>query len=85
MQKGDYLLSCPMKTGQHWVWEIMSMLKAGSATYIQSEKETSWIDVESLDDIYKGYENPRVLCTHLGLSWLPKSFRYNRPDLYSSN
>ena len=75
MEEGDYLLVCPVKAGQHWTWEIMSMLIAGKAEYINSTKEFSWLDATPLDEIQKRYPKPRVLCTHVSLGWMPDSFR----------
>lgn len=76
MEKGDFLLCNPAKTGQHWVWEIMNMLKTGSAAYIKGEKEDSWLDVRSMEEIQEKHERPRVLCTHQALRWLPTHFKY---------
>ena len=75
MEEGDYLLVCPIKAGQHWMWEIMSMLLSGKAEYIRTVKEFSWLEATALDDIHDKYAKPRVLCTHLALSWIPGSFR----------
>lgn len=75
MEEGDFLLYCPAKTGQHWTWEIMSMLVAGKAEYIYSGKVGSWIDVNKLENVYSRFSRPRVLCTHLSLSRIPDNFR----------
>lgn len=74
MEKGDYLLSCPVKTGQHWVYDIMSMLVAGEATYREYGKESQWIDVAPINKIYEEHEKPRILCTHITPGWLPDKF-----------
>ena len=81
MEKGDFLLCSPMKTGQHWMWEIMNMLLAGKAEHIKYIKESSWIDVASMDDINQQCEKPRVLCTHIPVGWLPDAFRYDQEKI----
>ena len=75
MEEGDYLLVRPMKTGQHWMWEIMNMLIAGKAQYVKTDKDFSWLEGTPLDAIQERYAKPRVLCSHLALSWLPEGFR----------
>lgn len=72
MEEGDYLLSCPMKTGQHWAFEIMSMLLAGEAKYVAHGKEASWFDIAPTEKLYKEHKKPRVLCTHITPGWLPE-------------
>ena len=74
MEKGDYLLCSPVKTGQHWVYEIMRMLLAGEATYKGHGKESLWIDMMPINKIYEEHKKPRILCTHITPGWLPEKF-----------
>lgn len=74
MEEGDFLLSCPVKTGQHWVYEIMSMLVAGEARYREDGKESQWMDIAPIDKIYEEHKKPRILCTHITPGWLPEKF-----------
>lgn len=75
MDEGDVLLCSPAKTGQHWNFEIISMLLKGEAKYLTLGKESSWIDVRLLSDINRQVPQPRVICTHLPLTCVPRSFR----------
>ena len=75
MDEGDVLLCCPVKTGQHLNFEIISMLLSGKAEYADIVKEVAWVDIKPMSDIYSQVPQPRVICTHFGLSWLPTSFR----------
>ena len=75
MEEGDVLLCSPGKTGQHLNFEIISMLLAGKAEYSGIAKEATWIEIKPMSDIYSQVPQPRVMCTHLGLSWLPSTFR----------
>lgn len=74
LEEGDYLMSSSMKTGQHWVYEIMCMLLAGKATYTAQGKEASWIDIVPIEQMYQEHEKPRVLSTHITPGWLPEGF-----------
>ena len=79
MDEGDILLCCPTKTGQHWNFEIISMLLKGRAEYSTICKETSWMDIHPISMITKQVTPPRVLCTHLAMGCLPTSLRYTQP------
>ena len=83
MDEGDVLLCCPGKTGQHLNFEILNMLLRGNAEYMPIGKGATWFDVCPLSEIHEQVPQPRVLCTHLGLSWLPTSLRFVYPLLSS--
>ena len=74
LEEGDYLMSSSMKTGQHWVYEIMNMLLSGEAKYVAHGKEASWVDIAPMEKIYEEHKKPRVLCTHIAPGWLPGQF-----------
>lgn len=76
MDEGDVLLCSPVKTGQNWNFEIISMLLQGKAEYQSIGKVLTWFDVRPLSEIHEQVPRPRVICTHLGLSWLPTSLRF---------
>lgn len=71
MDEGDVLLCCPVKTGQHWNFEILRMLLDGKAEYSAQCKESLWIDIHPFSEICEQVPRPRVLCTHLPMSCVP--------------
>lgn len=75
LEEGDCLQVCPIKAGQHWTYEILTMLLNGKAQYTSVLKEESWIDKVPIEDLQEALPRPRVLCTHLALGWLPDGFR----------
>ena len=75
MEEGDYLIVSPRKMGQHWMWEIMNMLLAGKAEYMNREKNNFFMDVLPMQKILKEYQPPRVLCTHMSVATIPGNFR----------
>nr|KAG5694304.1 hypothetical protein BaRGS_032022 [Batillaria attramentaria] len=66
----DVFLCAFPKAGTHWVWEVMSMLKAGKAEHETRNKlqlMMEWVDVDKLDEM----PSPRIFNTHLPFSMLP--------------
>lgn len=60
------------------------MLTRGSAEYDPLPREAAWIDVRPLKDVLRDLPKPRVLATHVPLSYLPNNFRFVCSVLFSS-
>ncbi|KAL3842280.1 hypothetical protein ACJMK2_020311 [Sinanodonta woodiana] len=67
----DVLICTFRKSGTHWIWEIVSMLRKGKAEYDPKIKETAMLELLSKDQI-EALESPRNLNTHFPLRMLPK-------------
>ncbi|KAL3842281.1 hypothetical protein ACJMK2_020312 [Sinanodonta woodiana] len=67
----DVLICTYPKSGTHWIWEIVSMLRKGKAEYDTKIKETAMLEFISKDQI-EALESPRNLNTHFPLRMLPK-------------
>ncbi|KAL3842282.1 hypothetical protein ACJMK2_020313 [Sinanodonta woodiana] len=67
----DVLICTYRKSGTHWIWEIVSMLRKGKAEYDTKVKETAMLEFISKDQI-EALESPRNLNTHFPLRMLPK-------------
>ncbi|XP_053384469.1 sulfotransferase 1A1-like isoform X2 [Mercenaria mercenaria] len=65
-----YLATYP-KSGTHWVWEIIVMLRRGSAEYEPSPKEAVFLDFKGPDVIDK-VPSPRVLNCHWPCNLTPR-------------
>ncbi|XP_071116859.1 sulfotransferase 1B1-like isoform X2 [Haliotis cracherodii] len=57
-----YICSYP-KSGFHWIWEIVAMLRSGASTPIQELMEGHITDFMKLDDLER-QASPRTLTTH---------------------
>ncbi|KAK3605556.1 hypothetical protein CHS0354_013196 [Potamilus streckersoni] len=66
----DVLICTYPKSGTHWIWEIVSMLRKGKAEYDTKIKETAMLEFLSKDQI-EALESPRILNTHFSLRMLP--------------
>ncbi|KAK3605554.1 hypothetical protein CHS0354_013195 [Potamilus streckersoni] len=67
----DVLICTYLKSGTHWIWEIVFMLRKGKAEYNTKIKETAMLEFLSKDQI-EALESPRILNTHFPLHMLPK-------------
>ncbi|KAL3842283.1 hypothetical protein ACJMK2_020314 [Sinanodonta woodiana] len=67
----DVLICTYPKSGTHWIWEIVSMLRKGKAEYDTKIKVTAMLEFTSKDQI-EALESPRNLNTHFPLRMLPK-------------
>ncbi|KAL3842285.1 hypothetical protein ACJMK2_020316 [Sinanodonta woodiana] len=70
-REDDVLICTYPKSGTHWIWEIVSMLRKGKAEYDPRIKETAMLEFISKDQI-EAMESPRNLNTHFPLRMLPK-------------
>ncbi|XP_045176915.2 sulfotransferase 1B1-like [Mercenaria mercenaria] len=57
-----YLATFP-KSGTHWVWEILVMLRRGNAEYETKTKEAAFLDFQP-PEIVEAIPSPRVLNCH---------------------
>ncbi|XP_052769581.1 sulfotransferase 1A1-like [Mya arenaria] len=65
----DVFLFTSIKSGTHWVWEIVSMLYNGRAETIQKSKVTGMLEFPSDKE---AEASPRIFNTHLKPKYLPK-------------
>ena len=52
------------------------MLQSGKAEYKDFDMFGRWLDVAPYDGIIANQPSPRVLTSHLALSWLAPNLRY---------
>ncbi|XP_067938348.1 sulfotransferase 6B1-like [Watersipora subatra] len=76
-QEGDVLIYGYMKSGTHWLWEIIRMiLEEDSSVSEKGSKMDSFIECISLEDI-KAFSKPRILSSHLLPTGLPSELLKN--------
>ncbi|XP_033753349.1 sulfotransferase 1C2A-like [Pecten maximus] len=66
----DILICTYPKTGSNWVYEIISMLVQGHATYLKAFKTIGMLEVSDLAAL-ADMTSPRVLSTHVPFRHLP--------------
>ncbi|XP_067680681.1 sulfotransferase 1B1-like [Haliotis asinina] len=70
LRDDDVLIAAYPKCGTHWLWEIVTMLRAGNAEYQKEAKEVAMLGMpkyERADEL----PSPRVLNSHLHFRHLP--------------
>ncbi|KAL3843153.1 hypothetical protein ACJMK2_021104 [Sinanodonta woodiana] len=70
MRNDDVLLCAFMKSGTHWLWEIVQMLLRGNTEYETRTKLSAMIDIRTPEEL-DAIASPRVLNTHLPVDKLP--------------
>ncbi|XP_060570701.1 sulfotransferase 1B1-like isoform X2 [Ruditapes philippinarum] len=65
-----YLVTYP-KCGTHWVWEIISMLIAGSSEYLTNTKEAAFLDFQ-LPEMTEAIPSRRILNCHFPFKLTPR-------------
>lgn len=65
-----YLATFP-KSGTHWVWEILVMLRRGNAEYETKTKEAVFLDFQAAEEVHK-VPSPRVLNCHYPCKLSPR-------------
>ncbi|CAG5120022.1 unnamed protein product [Candidula unifasciata] len=64
IREDDVVLAGYLKTGTHWVWEILRMLLAGSTEVSDAEKDQGMIE-QTEQSVLDAMPSPRVLNTHI--------------------
>ncbi|XP_067680778.1 sulfotransferase 1C2-like [Haliotis asinina] len=71
LRADDVLIAAYPKCGTHWLWEIVTMLRAGNSEYNKKAKEIAMLGMpqtERADEL----PSPRVLNSHLNFRHLPE-------------
>eukprot|EP00105_Crassostrea_gigas_P039065 XP_019923213.1 PREDICTED: sulfotransferase family cytosolic 1B member 1 [Crassostrea gigas] len=73
----DVIITTYLKSGSHWVWEIICMLLQGTTSFVKEGKGSQFL--EALDDLnlINKMTSPRTLNTHLPYRWLPRKHLEN--------
>ncbi|KAK7093972.1 sulfotransferase 1B1-like [Littorina saxatilis] len=74
----DVLLCGYPKSGSHWLWEIVTMLKKGRAELAKDHMETTGFLMTSTASQLENLPSPRVLTTHRHFHELPSDFILKR-------
>lgn len=70
----DILVCAYPKSGTHWLWEVVCMLKQQKAERIDAIKE--WNMIEGMQQtLFDSMPSPRILNTHIYFRHLPKDFK----------
>lgn len=72
----DILICASMKSGSHWLFEIISMLTSGKLEFSKDCVTDSHIDLEDSESFEKKPE-PRILHTHLPYTYIPDKHKDN--------
>ncbi|XP_052282264.1 sulfotransferase 1A1-like isoform X1 [Dreissena polymorpha] len=65
-----YLVTFP-KSGTHWLWEIVCMLRKGKSEYEKDVKEVAFLDFKSTEQI-EALPSPRVINCHYPVHLTPR-------------
>lgn len=76
----DIMFCSGPKSGTHWGFEIISMLRNGKAESIPIPKEATMLEVRSQTEIDE-IPPPRVLNSHFQLSLLPKQLKEKKTKI----
>ncbi|XP_046542798.1 sulfotransferase 1B1-like [Haliotis rubra] len=71
LRDDDVMVAAYPKCGSHWLWEIVTMLRAGNSEYNKKTKEVAMLGMpmfERADEL----PSPRVLNSHLHFRHLPE-------------
>ncbi|XP_067680741.1 sulfotransferase 1C2-like [Haliotis asinina] len=77
LRDDDVLIAAYPKCGTHWLWEIVTMLRAGKSEYNKKAKEIAMLGMpkyERADEL----PSPRVLNSHLYFRHLPEKLVENK-------
>ncbi|XP_046542784.1 sulfotransferase 1B1-like [Haliotis rubra] len=67
----DVVIVAYAKCGTHWLWEIVTMLRAGHSEYNKKTKRVAMLGPGKLEEVDE-LPSPRVLNSHLHFRHLPK-------------
>lgn len=65
------MLSIPIPPGTHWLWEIVTMLRAGNSEYSRKPKEIAMLGNPQFD-MADQLPSPRVLNSHMYFRYMPE-------------
>lgn len=74
-RKDDIILATYIKSGTHWIWEVVCMLINGTTEYTKEIKEFFFLEAIPDLDVVHNLSSPRPLNTHLPYRWLPKQLK----------
>ncbi|XP_067667990.1 sulfotransferase 1B1-like [Haliotis asinina] len=77
LRDDDVVIAAYAKCGTHWLWEIVSMLRAGNTEYNKKTKRVAMLGSGKFDELDE-LPSPRVLNSHLHFRHLPKSMMEKR-------
>ncbi|XP_067680719.1 sulfotransferase 1A1-like [Haliotis asinina] len=72
LRDDDVLIAAYPKCGTHWLWEIVTMLRAGNSEYSKKAKGFAMLDPPNFEEADE-LPSPRVLNTHLYFRHLPEN------------
>ncbi|KAK3773070.1 hypothetical protein RRG08_016174 [Elysia crispata] len=59
------------KTGCHWIWEMLSMIRKGKGQFSEMGKAEAFLEFSG-PELYNALPSPRILNTHNEFDWLPE-------------
>ncbi|RUS82400.1 hypothetical protein EGW08_009852, partial [Elysia chlorotica] len=78
MRESDVVLAGFVKSGNHWMVEILHMLTAGSTEYSSRLKEHDQLEFVNDLDSLEALPSPRVLNTNVYMAHLPQEIAHKR-------
>lgn len=76
----DVFLCGYPKTGCHWTWEILKMIRAKDVTYTKFGKGESFLELRP-SEVTDSQPSPRVLNTHVWYDYLPKQLHEKKTKI----
>ncbi|XP_046333710.2 sulfotransferase 1C2-like [Haliotis rufescens] len=71
LRDDDVIIAAYPKCGTHWLWEIVTMLRAGNSEYHKKSKEIAMLGMPKFERANE-LPSPRVLNSHLHFCHLPE-------------
>ncbi|XP_064610980.1 sulfotransferase 1C4-like [Liolophura sinensis] len=68
----DIIVTAYPRSGMHFIWEIVHMLKQGSSEYINTDKEIEYLEMFYCNDVAS--KSDRVIKTHLPPELMPTDY-----------
>ncbi|KAK3773069.1 hypothetical protein RRG08_016173 [Elysia crispata] len=60
-----------VKTGCHWIWETLNMIRKGRGVFSEMGKGQGFLEFSG-PELYNSLPSPRILNTHNEFDWLPE-------------
>ncbi|GFO38352.1 sulfotransferase family cytosolic 1b member 1 [Plakobranchus ocellatus] len=70
----DTLVCGYVKTGCHWMWETLNILRKGKCQFSELGKSSAFLEFCG-PELYNSLPSPRILNTHNRFDWLPEKVR----------